>query len=55
MFGNPYKEDLYYQTLEECALIPDMKVLPAGHNTEIGERGINISGHTIIELSFFYG
>lgn len=27
-----------------CALKPDLKVLPAGDFTEIGERGINLSG-----------
>jgi ABC-type methionine transport system ATPase subunit len=27
-----------------CALLPDLQVLPAGDETEIGERGINLSG-----------
>lgn len=27
-----------------CALLPDLEVLPAGDQTEIGERGINLSG-----------
>jgi ATP-binding cassette, subfamily C (CFTR/MRP), member 1 len=27
-----------------CALLPDLQVLPAGDQTEIGERGINLSG-----------
>lgn len=26
------------------ALLPDLAVLPAGDSTEIGERGINLSG-----------
>ena len=27
-----------------CALLPDLEVLPGGDMTEIGERGINLSG-----------
>ncbi len=27
-----------------CALLPDLEVLPGGDQTEIGERGINLSG-----------
>ena len=27
-----------------CALGPDLAVLPSGDQTEIGERGINLSG-----------
>jgi hypothetical protein len=30
--------------IEACALGPDLDVLPAGDMTEIGERGINLSG-----------
>lgn len=44
VYGNPYDEALYQDTLRMCALLPDIKVLPAGHDTEIGERGINLSG-----------
>uniref|UniRef100_A0A2I3RSQ3 ATP binding cassette subfamily C member 13 (pseudo n=1 Tax=Pan troglodytes TaxID=9598 RepID=A0A2I3RSQ3_PANTR len=30
--------------LEACALLPDLEQLPKGDQTEIGERGVNISG-----------
>jgi ATP-binding cassette subfamily C (CFTR/MRP) protein 1 len=43
-FGLAYDEERYQRTLSQCALLPDLKVLPAGDMTEIGERGINISG-----------
>ena len=43
-FGLPFDQRKYDQTLFECALLPDLKVLPGGDMTEIGERGINLSG-----------
>ena len=44
LFGRPLDEEKYQEVLEVCALKPDLKVLPAGDQTEIGERGINLSG-----------
>lgn len=44
LFGEEYNEERYYQTLESCALLPDLDMLPAGDKTEIGEKGINLSG-----------
>lgn len=44
LFGSPMDEERYQQTLSMCALLPDLDVLPAGDATEIGERGINLSG-----------
>jgi ATP-binding cassette, subfamily C (CFTR/MRP), member 1 len=44
LFGRPLDEEKYQHVLQVCALIPDLKVLPAGDQTEIGERGINLSG-----------
>merc|ERR1719183_1775236 len=37
-------EERYQATLKACALLPDIKVLPGGDMTEIGERGVNLSG-----------
>ncbi|KAH9387596.1 Canalicular multispecific organic anion transporter 2 [Tyrophagus putrescentiae] len=34
----------YRSALEQCALLPDLATLPAGELTEIGEKGINLSG-----------
>ena len=37
-------EERYRRAIECCALGPDLSALPAGDATEIGERGINLSG-----------
>ena len=44
IFGGIFNETRYEAIIEACALIPDLKVLPAGDKTEIGEKGINLSG-----------
>jgi ATP-binding cassette subfamily C (CFTR/MRP) protein 1 len=44
LFGREYDEERYQKVLNACALIDDLAVLPAGDMTEIGERGINLSG-----------
>lgn len=44
LFGAPFDAARYDAVLEACCLLPDLAVLPAGDATEIGERGINLSG-----------
>merc|ERR1719261_1603349 len=44
LFGRDYNEERYNQVLDCCALLDDIAILPAGDMTEIGERGINLSG-----------
>jgi ATP-binding cassette subfamily C (CFTR/MRP) protein 1 len=44
LFGKEYDETWYNQVVEACALRPDFDLFPAGDRTEIGERGITISG-----------
>lgn len=44
LFGSKYEEDFYNQTLEACALIDDLKILPDGDETLVGEKGISLSG-----------
>jgi ATP-binding cassette subfamily C (CFTR/MRP) protein 1 len=44
LFGREYDEERYIQVLDCCALVDDIAILPAGDMTEIGERGINLSG-----------
>ncbi|EYC38272.1 hypothetical protein Y032_0728g1885 [Ancylostoma ceylanicum] len=44
LFGKPFDKRRYNQVLNACALKPDLKILPNGDMTEIGEKGINLSG-----------
>ncbi|KAG2156756.1 multidrug resistance-associated ABC transporter [Suillus bovinus] len=44
LFGLPLDEERYQKTLEICALISDLKILEDGDQSEIGERGVNLSG-----------
>jgi len=34
----------YIETVEACALLADLEALPGGDQTEIGEKGVNLSG-----------
>ncbi|RCK54406.1 Oligomycin resistance ATP-dependent permease YOR1 [Candida viswanathii] len=44
VFGKPFDAEHYAKVIHACALIDDMKLLPAGDRTEIGERGVTLSG-----------
>ncbi|KAG1728440.1 hypothetical protein EDB19DRAFT_1642493 [Suillus lakei] len=43
-FGRLFEEDRYWRVLEIACLLPDLKMLPDGDLTAIGEKGINLSG-----------
>ncbi|KLO18997.1 P-loop containing nucleoside triphosphate hydrolase protein [Schizopora paradoxa] len=44
LFGSPFDEDRYKAVVEGCALAPDLKILEDGDETEIGARGVSLSG-----------
>ena len=44
LFGAPYDAAFYARVLSACALEADLAILPGGDMTEIGERGVNLSG-----------
>lgn len=44
LLGAPMNREKYEAVLNACALRPDIALLPAGDETEIGEKGINLSG-----------
>ncbi|GMF44119.1 unnamed protein product [Phytophthora fragariaefolia] len=44
LFGDTYDVEHYRRVVKACQLLPDFEVLELGDQTEIGERGINLSG-----------
>ncbi|KIP05213.1 hypothetical protein PHLGIDRAFT_534841, partial [Phlebiopsis gigantea 11061_1 CR5-6] len=44
LFGAPYDEERYKKVLYQCALVPDLRLFEAGDATEVGEKGITLSG-----------
>ena len=44
LFGLPMERQVYEHTLATCCLEDDLKILQGGDQTEIGEKGINLSG-----------
>jgi ABC-type multidrug transport system fused ATPase/permease subunit len=44
VFGHRWDPAFYELTVEACALIDDFKIMPDGDQTEVGERGISLSG-----------
>ena len=43
-FGSPWDEKRYHAVVAACALDTEFKLLPGGDLTEVGERGITLSG-----------
>ena len=44
LFYSKYNEERYRQVIKYCELERDIKILPAGDQTEIGTNGANLSG-----------
>ena len=44
LFGTEFDKKKYVETMLACQLEPDLKEMPAGDLSEIGEKGINLSG-----------
>lgn len=44
LFGSQFDPARYENTIKACQLKRDLQILPAGDATEIGEKGINLSG-----------
>ncbi|MCJ1418249.1 hypothetical protein MMC32_004596 [Xylographa parallela] len=44
VFGHRWDPGFYERTIHACALTEDFKTLPDGDQTEVGERGISLSG-----------
>ncbi|GFR41153.1 hypothetical protein Agub_g1817 [Astrephomene gubernaculifera] len=44
LMGGEMDTEAYAATLQACALVADLELLPGGDLSEIGEKGINLSG-----------
>ncbi|KAI0782172.1 multidrug resistance-associated ABC transporter [Abortiporus biennis] len=44
LFGSPFDEARYHDVIEQCALKHDLSLFDAGDLTEVGEKGITLSG-----------
>lgn len=51
LFGEPFDAAKYERVVQVCGLEPDLKQFPAGDATEIGQKGINLSGGQKARLS----
>ena len=52
-FGLPFRADRYAATLEACSLVNDLHVFEDGDETEIGEKGVALSGGMKARGQFF--
>lgn len=55
LFNTPYEADKYNKVLEYSELNPDLEMLVGGDMTEIGEKGINLSGGQKARVSIARG
>jgi hypothetical protein len=44
LFGKKYDEERLQRVIRSCSLEQDLAILPQGKHTEIGEKGITLSG-----------
>ena len=44
LYGKPMDKEKYVQIVQACELMADLEILKSGDLTEIGEKGINLSG-----------
>ncbi|KAJ3564973.1 hypothetical protein NP233_g7938 [Leucocoprinus birnbaumii] len=44
LFGSPYDEERYHKVLHQCSLERDLELFEAGDLTEVGEKGLTLSG-----------
>ncbi|KAF8068784.1 P-loop containing nucleoside triphosphate hydrolase protein [Lyophyllum atratum] len=44
LFGTPFDEERYNKVIYQCALTRDLELFQAGDHTEVGEKGLTLSG-----------
>jgi ABC-type multidrug transport system fused ATPase/permease subunit len=50
VYGTMFEDSRYHAVLEACALLPDLQIFDAGDMTEIGEKGISLSGRSLSDF-----
>ncbi len=48
LFGQPYDVARFQEVVTACAMLPDLRALPAGDLTEIGEKVISSRRHIYV-------
>lgn len=51
LFGRPFHEATYYKILDVCCMQTDLNNFPYGDLTEIGSRGVSLSGGQRVRVS----
>jgi ABC-type multidrug transport system fused ATPase/permease subunit len=51
LFGESYRPKRYEKIIEMCALKQDIDAMPNGDLTQVGERGLNLSGGQKMRVS----
>lgn len=49
LFGKTYDPKWYRKVISNCALVPDLEILPGGDMTEIGEKVHNVNYYHYFE------
>lgn len=51
LFGESYRPRRYEKIIETCALKSDLEMMPNGDLTQVGERGLSLSGGQRMRVS----
>ncbi|KAJ7578700.1 P-loop containing nucleoside triphosphate hydrolase protein [Mycena floridula] len=51
LFGSPFDEERYKKVIYQCALEPDIAMFENGDATEVGEKGLTLSGGQKMRLT----
>ena len=54
LFGKKCVDAKYQQVLDACAMTPDLKILPGGDQTEIGEKVLVLKCYILSYVLFVW-